>query len=119
VVSKNKNKSELDVGVADRARIDADTVGELKEVISKLAASKDRVGALEQNDLSGMVTFLESFDSPAAEKKFILHHITQAVEHERPELLLRWAMVCMLRITKIPLQNLHEDVLKVLPRKPH
>ena len=118
-MSKRKNENGLDLGAAGVTRFDGDTVTDLKELISKLAESKDVVQALEQNDLAGMVTFLESFESAAVESKFILHHVTQAVVEKRPERLLRWALVYMLRNSHIPPDHLHDDVLKALSTKPH
>ena len=119
MVSERKNRIELDLGVASATRLDGDTVTELKELISKLAESKGIVEALEQNDLAGMVTFLESFESPAVESKFILHQVTKAVSELKPESLLRWAMIYMLRNAKIAPEHLHLEILKLLPTKPH
>lgn len=107
------------MGAAGVTRLDGHTVTDLKELISKLAESEDVVQALEQNDLAGMVTFLESFESAAVESKFILHHVTQAVVEKRPERLLRWALVYMLRNSDIPPDRLHNEVLKALSTKPH
>ena len=119
MVSERKNRNDLDLGVTSATRLDGDTVSELKDLISKLAESKGIVEALEQNDLAGMVTFLESFESPAVESKFILHHVTKAVGELKPESLLRWAMVYMLRNAKIGPEHLHYEILKVLQTKPH
>lgn len=118
-MSKRKNETGLDWGAAGVARFDGDTVADLKELISKLAESKDVVQALEQNDFAGMVTFLESFESTTVESKFILHHVTQAVVEKRPEWLLRWALVYMLRNSDIPPDRLQHEVLKALSTKPH
>lgn len=118
-MSKRKNETGLDFGAASVARFDGDTVTDLKELISKLVESKDVVQALEQNDLAGMVTFLESFESAAVESKFILHHVTQAVVEKRPERLLRWALVYMLRNSNVPPDRLQHEVLRALTTKPH
>jgi hypothetical protein len=118
-LSKYKNKTGLDLAAADHARFDADTVDELRELVSKLAESKHAVEALEGNDLSGMVAFLETFDSPAAEAKFILHHVTKAVGEQKPESLLRWAMVYMLRHSAIAPKHSFHELLKVIPPKSH
>lgn len=119
MVSERKNRIDLDWGAAGVAHVDGDTVTELKDLIFKLAESKGIVEALEQNDLAGMVMFLESFESPAVESKFILHHVTKAVGELKPESLLRWAMVYMLRNAKIAPEHLHHEILKVLLTKPH
>ena len=118
-MSERKNKIGLDSPLAGVARFDADTIAELKELIVKLAESEDRAGALEQNELSGMVTFLESFESDAVESKFILHHVTKSVVENNPERLMCWAIVYMLRNSKIPSDHLQREVQKLMKKKPH
>ena len=118
-LSKRSNEIGLDFGAASHARLDADAVAELKELIAKLAESKDVVEALEQNELSGMVTFLGSFESDAAESKFILHHVTKSVTEKNPESLLRWALVFMLQYSNTPPQDLLHEVAKLIPAKLH
>lgn len=118
-LSKRRNEIGLDFGAASHARLDADAVAELKDLIAKLAASKDAVEALDQNNYSGMVTLLESFESEAAENKFILHHLTKSVAEKNPESLLRWALVFMLRHSKMPPQDLLHEVSKLIPAKLH
>ena len=107
------------MGAVSDARLGADTVAELKELIAKLAESKDAIEALDQNDLSGMVTFLETFDSEAVESKFILHHLTKSVTEKNPESLLRWALVFMLQYSNTPPQDLLHEVAKLIPAKLH
>ena len=118
-LSKRKNETGLDLGGASHARLDADAVAELKELIAKLAESNDAVEALSQNDYSGIVTLLESFESDGAESKFILHHLTKSVAEKNPESLLRWALVFMVRQSKSPPQDLLYEVSKLVPAKLH
>ena len=118
-LSKRKSRISLDVSAAGHAPFDADTVAELKDLISKLAESKDAMAALEHNELSGMVTFLETFERDAVEEKFILHHLTKSVAEKNPESLLRWALVFMVRHSKMPPQDLLHEVSKLIPTKLH
>lgn len=119
MVSERKSRIGLAPAPADVKRFDADTVAELTELISKLAESEDRAGALELNELSGMVTFLETFESAAVESKFILHHVTKSVVEKNPERLMCWAIVYMLRNSKVPSDHLMREVRKLLKAKPH
>jgi hypothetical protein len=118
-LSKRKNRIGLDLSAGSHAPFDADTVAELKDLISKLAESKDAMAALEHNELSGMVTFLETFESDAVEEKFILHHLTKSVIDKDHESLLRWSLVFMVRHSKAPPQDLLQEVSKLIPAKLH
>ena len=116
-MNKRKVKTSGDRRDHRPALFGADTVSEITSLTGKLLEGKELNAKLDHGALEEMVAFLETFENAGVERKFVLHHVTQAIMEERSERLLCWAIIAMRRQLKLAPDHLQREMLKLFTER--